>query len=66
VETLHPPVYDRRKRKTSYRLREKYNKYDIKVNDVSTRLARQIEEAAENINIIHRPKQNKKVILVFE
>lgn len=24
------------------------------------RLARQVEETAENINIIHRPKQNKK------
>jgi hypothetical protein len=37
----------------------------VEVNDISTRLARQIEEAAENINIIHRPKQNKKINKYF-
>ena len=30
------------------------------VNDISTRLAGQVEETAENINIIQHPRQNKK------
>jgi len=37
----------------------------IDVNDKSTRLARQVEETAENINTIHRLKQNKKVVTTF-
>ena len=65
LETRYPPVYDRRKRKTSYCLRESTKIRHIDVNDKSTTLTRQVEETAGNINIINRPKQNKKVVTAF-